>query len=138
MELDPKQEKLYNGIVSPFKRLHKQLEKDQNEKRGKKKCWFNRLSLAAHDGSSWLRPVILPLQGEGGYRCSVKPASRFALLSKDHVTQSLRPRHMTRLLAWNGRARTLPRMTRPAIAEPAFQHFGAPTWVISLSYQARR
>ncbi|CAN0879300.1 hypothetical protein LINGRAHAP2_LOCUS12954, partial [Linum grandiflorum] len=29
------------------------------------------------------RPVILPLAGEGGDRCSVKPASRITLLSTD-------------------------------------------------------
>ncbi|CAN0880213.1 hypothetical protein LINGRAHAP2_LOCUS13534 [Linum grandiflorum] len=32
------------------------------------------------------RSVILPLTGEGGDRCSVKPASRIALLSTDKAT----------------------------------------------------
>ncbi|MCI98197.1 hypothetical protein A2U01_0119500, partial [Trifolium medium] len=31
-------------------------------------------------------PVIPPLLGEGGVRCSVKPASRCTLLSKTHKT----------------------------------------------------
>ncbi|KAL1177457.1 hypothetical protein V6Z11_A03G032500, partial [Gossypium hirsutum] len=33
-------------------------------------------------------PVILPLPGAGGVRCSVKPASRFFPLSKNHETQA--------------------------------------------------
>uniref|UniRef100_A0A151UF53 Uncharacterized protein n=1 Tax=Cajanus cajan TaxID=3821 RepID=A0A151UF53_CAJCA len=32
------------------------------------------------------QPVIPPLLGEGGFRCSVKPASRCALLSKNQET----------------------------------------------------
>ncbi|CAN0922591.1 hypothetical protein LINGRAHAP2_LOCUS33128 [Linum grandiflorum] len=32
------------------------------------------------------QPVILPLAREGGDRCSVKPASRIALLSRNQAT----------------------------------------------------
>ncbi|TXG70606.1 hypothetical protein EZV62_005541 [Acer yangbiense] len=38
-----------------------------------------------HVGPRWHRPVILSLPREGGSRCSVKPASRCALLSRIHV-----------------------------------------------------
>ncbi|CAL2262627.1 unnamed protein product [Prunus armeniaca] len=61
--------------------------------------------LAGHGGSKWHQPVILPLPREGGRRCSVKPALRSALLSRNPVTQSLRSSHKVQLLAWNGRAR---------------------------------
>ncbi|CAB4274244.1 unnamed protein product [Prunus armeniaca] len=62
-------------------------------------------NLAGHGGSKWHQPVILPLPREGGRRCSVKPALRSALLSRNPVTQSLRSSHKVQLLAWNGRAR---------------------------------
>ncbi|KAL5734007.1 hypothetical protein ACOSP7_031868 [Xanthoceras sorbifolium] len=53
----------------------------------------------SHVGTRWHRLVILSLPGPGGSRCSVKPASRFALLSRDHVGSSLRRTHMAQLLA---------------------------------------
>ncbi|GLT31962.1 hypothetical protein SLA2020_066590 [Shorea laevis] len=34
------------------------------------------------------RPVILPLPRGGGFRCSVKPASRGPLHSRNNVTQA--------------------------------------------------
>ena len=37
-------------------------------------------------GSRQHRPVILSLPGEGGHRCSVKPASRYTLHSRSHDT----------------------------------------------------
>ncbi|KAG7986209.1 hypothetical protein I3843_03G069800 [Carya illinoinensis] len=42
------------------------------------------------------RPVILPLPGVGGSRCSVEPASRCTLHSMNHLS------------AWNGRASRKP------------------------------
>ncbi|BFG36764.1 hypothetical protein CerSpe_230380 [Prunus speciosa] len=50
------------------------------------------------------RPVILPLPRVGGSRCSVKPALRSSLRSRNQVTQSLRSSHRIQLQAWNGRA----------------------------------
>jgi hypothetical protein len=50
------------------------------------------------------RPVILPLPGVEGSRCSVKPASRSFLLSRIQETQSLRPSPMVQPSAWNGQA----------------------------------
>ncbi|XVF85711.1 hypothetical protein PTKIN_Ptkin17bG0139000 [Pterospermum kingtungense] len=61
----------------------------------------------SHDGSKKHWPVILPLPGAGGIRCSVKPASSCALHSKTHETQSFRSSPMTQLLAWNEQARGL-------------------------------
>ncbi|ONH89499.1 hypothetical protein PRUPE_I004100 [Prunus persica] len=70
-----------------------------------KRFRFNWDSLAGHGGSEWHRPVILPLPRARGSRCSVKPALRSALHSRNPVTQSLRSSHRVQLLAWNGRAR---------------------------------
>ncbi|KAK9942483.1 hypothetical protein M0R45_008147 [Rubus argutus] len=95
-------------------------------------------SLGGHGGSGWHQPVILPLQREGGNRCSVKPASRIALLSRNHETQSLRSSHTAQLLAWNGRVRIKPIRIQPTNAQQMFQHPDAPTWVISSRNQARR
>ena len=39
-------------------------------------------------GPEMQRPVIPPLLGVGGVRCSVKPASRCTLLSKTHKTRA--------------------------------------------------
>ncbi|OWM77646.1 hypothetical protein CDL15_Pgr017046 [Punica granatum] len=66
-----------------------------------------------HDGPERPRPVILPLLGAGGFRCSVKPASRGPLHSSGPRNPSLRSGHMTQLSAWNGRARYQP-STGPA------------------------
>ncbi|KAL5781510.1 hypothetical protein ACOSP7_006539 [Xanthoceras sorbifolium] len=41
-----------------------------------------------HVGSKWHQPVILSLPEEEGCRCSVKPASRFILHSRNHATQA--------------------------------------------------
>ncbi|KAL5732459.1 hypothetical protein ACOSQ2_032151 [Xanthoceras sorbifolium] len=54
---------------------------------------------ASHVGTRWHRPVNLSLPGAGGSRCSVKPASRRTLLSRDHVAPCFRRTHMTQLLA---------------------------------------
>ncbi|KAL9339601.1 hypothetical protein Peur_068616 [Populus x canadensis] len=51
-------------------------------------------------GSRWHRPVILPLPGAGGDRCSVRPASRCALHSRSHDTQVFT--RMPRLNSWLG------------------------------------
>ncbi|CAL8121919.1 unnamed protein product [Prunus armeniaca] len=59
------------------------------------------LSRAMMDPSDH-RPVILPLPRAGGSRCSVKPAFRGSLHSRNQVTQSLRSSHRVQLLAWNG------------------------------------
>ncbi|KAG4172987.1 hypothetical protein ERO13_A11G030251v2, partial [Gossypium hirsutum] len=42
----------------------------------------------SHCGFKWHRPVILPLQREGSYRCSVKPASRVAFHYRRHKTRT--------------------------------------------------
>ncbi|ONI01973.1 hypothetical protein PRUPE_6G170100, partial [Prunus persica] len=63
--------------------------------------------------SGWHRPIILPLPGAGGDRCSVKPALRNSLHSRNHEAQSLRPSHMAQLLAWNGQVRIEPLQTDP-------------------------
>ncbi|KAG4136736.1 hypothetical protein ERO13_D07G026400v2 [Gossypium hirsutum] len=44
----------------------------------------------SYDGSKWNRPVILPLPKAGDNRCSVKPASRSTLHSKNHENRSFR------------------------------------------------
>ena len=41
-----------------------------------------------HAGSEWLWAVIRPLSREGGDRCSVKPASRIALLFRNRLSQA--------------------------------------------------
>ncbi|KAK9032249.1 hypothetical protein V6N11_056523 [Hibiscus sabdariffa] len=43
---------------------------------------------SSHSGSKRHRPAILPLPREGSCRCSVKPASRCAFLSRDQETQA--------------------------------------------------
>ncbi|KAJ6686836.1 hypothetical protein OIU79_016558 [Salix purpurea] len=48
----------------------------------------------------WHRPVNLPLPGAGGYRCSVKPASRIAPRFRSSVTQAFA--WVTRLSSWFG------------------------------------
>ncbi|KAB2088870.1 hypothetical protein ES319_A03G028500v1, partial [Gossypium barbadense] len=50
--------------------------------------WYSWVSSLSHGGSEWIKPVILPLQGAEGNRCSVKPASRFIPLSKNHDAQA--------------------------------------------------
>ncbi|KAG8496085.1 hypothetical protein CXB51_009220 [Gossypium anomalum] len=45
-------------------------------------------SSLSHGGCEWIKPVILPLPGVGGVRCSVKPASRFIPHSKNHDAQA--------------------------------------------------
>ncbi|TYI91096.1 hypothetical protein E1A91_D03G167400v1, partial [Gossypium mustelinum] len=49
------------------------------------------VSSLSHGGSEWTRPVILPLPGAGGFRCSVKPASRFIPHSKNRDAQAYAP-----------------------------------------------
>ncbi|ONI01970.1 hypothetical protein PRUPE_6G169800 [Prunus persica] len=80
-------------------------KKEEKIKKAKKKFWFNWDYLAGHSGSRWHRPVILPLPRAGSNHCSVKPALRSALHSRNHEAQSLRPSHMAQLFAWNGHAR---------------------------------
>ncbi|KAK8660758.1 hypothetical protein V6N13_051669 [Hibiscus sabdariffa] len=43
---------------------------------------------SSHSGSKRHRPVILPLPRGGSCRCSVKPASRCAFLSRGQETQA--------------------------------------------------
>ncbi|EEF34889.1 conserved hypothetical protein [Ricinus communis] len=57
--------------------------------------------------------VILPLPRAGGCRCSVKPASRCALRSRNQVTPAFAQGHIAQLSAWNGRARAQPHQGRP-------------------------
>ena len=74
----------------------------------------------------------------GGSRCSVKPASRCVLHSRNQVTQNLRSGHRVHLLAWNGRDRYEPQHTRPSGALSTVQHFKALTWVKGSLYLTRR
>ena len=105
----------------------------------KKKCWFNwsQPSWPCFE-CVWHRLVILPLPGGGGSRCSVKPASRCVLHSRNEVTQNLRLGHRVHFLAWNGRDRYEPQHTRPSGALSTIQHFKALTWVKGSLYLTRR
>ncbi|KAK5847066.1 hypothetical protein PVK06_003368 [Gossypium arboreum] len=59
-----------------------------NTGKGEKNDGPGVVSSLSHGGSEWIKPVILPLPGAGGVRCSVKPASRFFPLFKNHETQA--------------------------------------------------
>ncbi|MBA0703466.1 hypothetical protein Golax_015787, partial [Gossypium laxum] len=48
---------------------------------------------------------ILPLPRAGDDRCSVKPASRCTLHSKNHENRSFRSIHLAQLSAWYGQVR---------------------------------
>ncbi|MBA0673926.1 hypothetical protein Goari_015548, partial [Gossypium aridum] len=63
----------------------------------------------SYDGSKWNRFVILPLPRAGDDRCSVKPASRSTLHSKNHENRSFRSIHSAQLSAWYGQVRRRPR-----------------------------
>jgi hypothetical protein len=54
-------------------------------------------------------PVIPPLLGVGGVRCSVKPASRHTLLSKTHRTHAFAPTGLVPSLKSHGSALNLER-----------------------------
>ena len=103
-------------------------QKNINSKARNKKCWFNwsQPSWPCFE-CAWHRLVILPLPGGGGSRCSVKPASRCVLHSRNQVTQNLRSGHRVQFLACNGRDRYEPQHTRPSGALSTVQHFKALT-----------
>ncbi|TYI34760.1 hypothetical protein ES332_A03G031900v1 [Gossypium tomentosum] len=63
-----------------------------------------RISSLRHVGLERIKPVILPLLREGGLRCSVKPASRSTLHSRNHEAQSFHSSPSVQLLAWNGQS----------------------------------
>ena len=79
--------------------------KTRKRKRKRKSDGSVGFNPVGHLGSNWHWPVILPLQRVGGCRCSVKPASRIALIFRYHWTQSLSSSPLAHLFAWNGRAR---------------------------------
>ncbi|PKI78244.1 hypothetical protein CRG98_001415 [Punica granatum] len=91
---------------------------------GDSSCGIGSLGL---DGPVKQRPVILPLLGAGGFRCSVKPALRNPLHSRGRGSTGLRPAHVTQLSAWNGRARFQAQQARPNESKPMFHHPKAPT-----------
>nr|KJB07499.1 hypothetical protein B456_001G027400 [Gossypium raimondii] len=62
----------------------------------------------SYDGSKWNRLVILPLPKGGDSRCSVKPASRSTLHSKNHENRSFRSVPSAQLSAWYGQVRCRP------------------------------
>ena len=82
--------------------------------------------------------VILPPKGAGGERCSVNPASRGALHSRNHVTQPFGRITRFKLPTWNGRASVSTPAHPTSPAKPTFNHLHALTWVTSPRYQARR
>ncbi|KAB2019876.1 hypothetical protein ES319_D07G026400v1 [Gossypium barbadense] len=62
----------------------------------------------SYDGSKWNRLVILPLPKAGDNRCSVKPASRSTLHSKNHENRSFRSIPSAQLSVWYGQVRCRP------------------------------
>ena len=101
------------------------------------KWWFSWVG-SGHVGSNWHWPVIFPLQRVGGSCCSVKPASRIALLFRNHWTQSLSSSPLAHLFAWNGRARMKASLNPTNWIGPKSHHIYAPTWVTSSRYWARQ
>ncbi|TYJ41584.1 hypothetical protein E1A91_A03G032700v1 [Gossypium mustelinum] len=90
-----------------------------------------RISSLRHVGLERIKHVILPLLREGGLRCSVKPASRSTLHSRNHEAQSFHSSPSVQLLAWNGQARFGPTQDPTLQASPMFRHLKAPTQVTS-------
>ncbi|TYJ41583.1 hypothetical protein E1A91_A03G032600v1 [Gossypium mustelinum] len=90
-----------------------------------------RISPLRHVGLERIKPVILPLLREGGLRCSVKPASRSTLHSRNHETQSFHSSPSVQLLAWKWQARFGPTQDPTLQASPMFHHLKAPTQVTS-------
>ncbi|KAG8487691.1 hypothetical protein CXB51_018804 [Gossypium anomalum] len=78
---------------------------EEKEKKGDGSVRVNSLS---YDGSKWNRLVILPPLRAGDIRCSVKPASRSTLRSKNHENQSFRsiPSGSTLGLEWTSQIQT--------------------------------
>ena len=87
-------------------------------------------------GSRWHRPVILPLPGAGGDRCSVRPASRCALpLGATTPRSSLGCLGSTPGLERAGQIRD---GLNPTLrAKSTSHHFKAPTQVTSPRYRAQ-
>ncbi|KAB1220520.1 hypothetical protein CJ030_MR3G015773 [Morella rubra] len=97
---------------------------DKKESR-EKKCWFNRIRLTRQCGHAAHGPVILPLLRAGGDRCTVKPASRFALRSRSHLTQAFA--QIRQPNSQLGAGEPVVCTTNPAErAEPLFQHLSCP------------
>ena len=96
-----------------------------------KKWWFSWVQPSGPFGSNWHWPVILPLHRVGGCRCSVKPASRIALIFRNHWTQSLSSSTLAHLFAWNRQARLKASLKSDQLVWTKVPSHYAPTWVTS-------
>lgn len=95
------------------------------------------LGTPGHGGLKVLQPVIPPLSGAGGARCSVKPASRCALKSRSHETWAFA--QDSRLNSQLGAGRPADSSYSPTQqARKLFYHSEAPTWVTSWSNPTRQ
>jgi len=103
-----------------------------------KRWWSKQVRLPKYLFWGWLQQLVIPpLLGGRGNRCSVKPASRSALLSKRDGTYAF-----TQVPSPNSQLG----MGKPTFgihnsnqgASKLFHHLRAPTWVTSSCYLARR
>jgi len=111
---------------------------NQNSIKNEKRWWSKQVRLPRWFFGGWLQQlVILPLLGGRGNRCSVKPASRSALLFKRDETYAF-----AQVPSPNSQLG----MGKPAFsihnshqgATKLFHHLHAPTWVTSSCHLARR
>ena len=72
---------------------------------------------AGHVGRGWHKLVILPQPGVGDCRCSVKPASRSALLFRNQVTRAYA--QATGFISWLGMGESVRSHTTPNQLEPS-------------------
>ncbi|CAN0879299.1 hypothetical protein LINGRAHAP2_LOCUS12954, partial [Linum grandiflorum] len=84
------------------------------------------------------RPVILPLAGEGGDRCSVKPASRITLLSTETRPPRSSPRNPSPTPVLERAGQRSDTSSPTFEASPMSHHLNASTRITSSRYQARR
>ncbi|GMY32126.1 putative acyl-coa dehydrogenase ibr3 [Fagus crenata] len=102
------------------------------------KIWWSKESGSTrHCEPAVHRLVILPLLRAGGFRCSVKPASRSTLHFRNHVTQAFA--QVTRPISQLGTGKPGYRPTDPAESpELSSHHFNALAQVTSCRYTARQ